>query len=479
MIKNSLYSILKTLSMLLFPLMTISYASRVLEPDGMGQINFANSMINIMIMFASLGVSNYGVRECAAVRDDKVKLSKTVKELLTINLIMTAVIYMILFLMLILIDDLKSRTQVILIYSCLIMFTILGMEWLFNAIEDFKYIALRVFAIQVISFLLVILFVKNEGDVWKYAVIHVFSVGGGYLVSFIYSRKFIDYKTKCRLELKKHIKPMLNLFITAAFVNIYVSLDSVMLGFMTSDESIGLYSTAYKISSILCAIITAALVAVVPRISYYAERGMINEYKILLKKAMEFTLMLSIPITFGALMFGDYLVVILGGSEFKSAALSSEILSFRLMAGSINSLLVYNLFIPLKKDKYAIIVTAAAAATDIILNIFLIPEFKHVGTAISTVAAELVLFIIGMILSRKLIDFSEPFKKIWQYIIAAIPIIPICYFLSLAGMNDIIYVLISTVISAAVYFIILIAMKNTLVFEFLDKVKSKLAAYKK
>lgn len=335
------------------------------------------------------------------------------------------------------------------------------------------------FAIQAVSFVFIILFVKNENDVWKYAVIHVLATCGGYIVSLVYSGKFIDYKLKCKLDLKKHIKPMFDLFITAAFANIYISLDTVMLGLMTNDEYVGLYSTAYKISAILGAIISAALTAVIPRIAYYAEQGLIGEYKVVLNKAIGFTLMLSIPMSVGAFMFGDYLVVILGGAEFKSAILPSKILAFRLITGSINFFFIGNLFVPLKKDKYAIAVTAAAAATDIILNIILIPHFKHVGTAISTVAAELVLFVIGMILSRKLIDLAEPFKKIWQYIIAAVPIIPICYLFSLAGMNDIVYILISAAVSAAVYFAVLIAMKNTLIFEFLDNIKSKLTELKK
>lgn len=479
MLKNSFFNVLKNVVTLLFPLLTFSYASRVLLPEGMGRIDFVKSITTILTSIALLGMRSYGARECARIRDDKIKLSKTVKELLAINMVMVIFTYAVLFFMLYTNEKLYSYKQLVIIYGFLIVLNAIGVEWLYIALEDFKYIAIRTCCVQIIALFLMLIFVKNEDDIWIYASIQVLSSGGAFLLSFIHSHKYIDYHIKCRLEIKKHIKPLLLLFLTGIFIDMYVSLDSAMLGAMTEDKYVGYYSSAYKVSSALCSIVSALLVVAVPRISYYAERCEKEKLFVLMKKTMSIALMLNIPISLGAFMLSDYLVIILSGAKYVAATSASRVLAFRMLVGPINSLLIYNLFVPMKKDLYAVIVTAAAAITDIVVNLILIPNLQHTGAAISTVAAEFVIFLIGMMLSRKLIDFSEPFKKIWQYIIASVPIIPICYFLSLVGMNDIIYVLISAVISATVYFIILIAMKNTLIFEFYEKVKGIFSALKK
>lgn len=477
MLKNSFFNVLKNVLTLLFPILTFSYASRILMPEGMGQIDFSKSLMSILIMISMLGMRHYGTRECARVRNNKEQLSKTFKELLLINFVTTLIAYLVLLFIFLFFEKAQEYKLIVMIYSLLIMLNTIGVEWLYTALEDFKYIALRTCGVQVVSLILMLIFVRDEDDVWIYAVIQVLSSGGSYIFGFFHSRKFVDYKQKCKLEIKKHIKPMMLLFMTGAFIEIYVSLDSVMLGSMTSDRYVGYYSSAYKVSSALCSIILAILQVMVPRISYYAEHGLIDELKSTMKKAFSFTLMLDIPISIGAFMLSDYLVIILSGTDFIAATSASKVLALRMLVGPINFLLIYNLFVPIKKDIYAVIVTSAAAITDIVVNLLLIPKMNHTGAAVSTVAAEVVIFIIGMILSRKLIDFSEPFKKIWQYIIAAVPIVPICYFLSLIDINDIVYVLLSVAISAAVYFTILLAMKNELIFEFWSIVKRKIKSH--
>jgi hypothetical protein len=82
---NVAMNMILTSSSFIFPLITVPYASRTLGTYGTGAVAFAQSTTNYFALFALLGMSSYGVRECARVRDDNVKLSKLVQELLVKN----------------------------------------------------------------------------------------------------------------------------------------------------------------------------------------------------------------------------------------------------------------------------------------------------------------------------------------------------------------------------------------------------------
>ena len=73
---NFVFNFIKVLLSLIFPLITFPYASRILLPEGIGKVDFANSIIAYFILIASLGINTYAIREGAKVRDDKEKLSK-------------------------------------------------------------------------------------------------------------------------------------------------------------------------------------------------------------------------------------------------------------------------------------------------------------------------------------------------------------------------------------------------------------------
>ena len=55
--KNAFYSFLRVFIGLLFPLVTFPYASRILLPEGIGKVNFANSIISYFILLGNLGIS--------------------------------------------------------------------------------------------------------------------------------------------------------------------------------------------------------------------------------------------------------------------------------------------------------------------------------------------------------------------------------------------------------------------------------------
>ena len=144
---NLIANSIKTLMGIIFPLITFPYASRVLGAAGIGKVNYASSIISYFSMFAALGISTYAVREGARIRDDKEKFSKFAKEMLNINLCTTVISYLALLIFLSL-PILGNYKKLLVISSATIVFTTIGMEWLFTIKEEYANITKRAIQFQ-------------------------------------------------------------------------------------------------------------------------------------------------------------------------------------------------------------------------------------------------------------------------------------------------------------------------------------------
>lgn len=139
-----------TMSTFIFPLITFPYVSRILLPEGTGKVSFATSIVSYFAMIAQLGIPTYGIRACARVRDDKKKLSKTVHEIFTINIVMSATAYVLFAIALCVVPKLRADKVLMIIVSSTIFFNTIGMSWLFGALEKYKHIHCPNQAIQVL-----------------------------------------------------------------------------------------------------------------------------------------------------------------------------------------------------------------------------------------------------------------------------------------------------------------------------------------
>lgn len=462
---NSFYSVLKTIASLIFPVISFSYASRILLPEGMGKIDFSKSFVVYFTLLAMLGIQNYGIRECARIRDDKVALSKTTREIMRINFVSVLIAYAVFGVVIYFVDSLSPYRELLLINCLSIGLTAVGMEWLYNAVEDYKYIAVRTCIVQVVSLICMLIFVRSPGDTAKYAAIQVMSNGGAFLLNFIHSRKYIDWKSHFVLDCRRHIQPILALFLMSALIQVFTVMDSTMLGFLTNDQSVGLYSASHKISGIVSSAICSITIVLTPRIAYYAEKDMFEDVKTLSVKALNCIFMLCIPASVGLIMLSMPILMMFSGNSFAEADMTSKIMSLRNLFVPMNTFIVLHMFIPLKKEKYNLVSTGAAAALNFAMNMVLIPRLLQNGAAIATVAAEFIEFVINLYYFSRFVSLKLVFKDIWYYVIAAVPIIPICYFLSITDMNIILYVMLSVVLSLTVYFGILFLVKNPLIMD--------------
>ena len=470
-----------TVSNFLFPLIIFPYVSRVLLPEGTGKVAFALSIVSYFTLFASFGVETYGIRAIAQVRDDKDRLSKTMHELLFINIISMVIVYIALVIAISVVPKFAMEKELFWVTSLFVLFTIIGIEWLYKGLEKYQYITIRTIVFKIASLFLVFLFVKEKSDYIIFAFISIFAIVGSGVLNLINSRKLINYTLYSEYEFKKHLKPMFVLFLTSMAIAIYTSLDEGLLGLLSSPEQVGYYNAAVRVKGILFTLITSLGVVLLPRLSYYVENHMETEFHEALAKSTNFIIVIAASVVIFFTLFAKETILILAGENYVASIIPLQIVVWALILSAITNILGIQILLPLKKDKQLLFSVLCAATVDVIANFLLVPKLAAVGTALSVIAAELSVLIVQIIILRQYIKILFSGLQLHKIIIALLIAIACALFVReiVVNTSTLIIFLCSSSVFFLAYFIILLLLKEKFIMYVYHTIYTKFIAYRR
>lgn len=391
---NFIMNAILTVSSVIFPMITFPYYSRILGAEGTGSIGFAISVVAYFTMIASLGVPTYGIRACAKVRDNKEKLSQTVQELLIINGITTALMYIAFFISLSVVPKFGEQKEVLLMVSISIVLNTMGVQWLYSALEKYSYITLCTLVFKILGIVLMFAFIHKPEDYILYGGISAIASYGSGILNFINMRKYVTFKKTGPYDFKRHIKPILTFFLMAASISIYTNLDKVMLGFMKTNTDVGYYDASVRIKTILVSVVTSLGTVLLPRMSFYIEKGEKEAFNRTLTKAFRFVMVAATGLMVFFILFARESILLLSGNEFLPAVLPMQLLMITLLLIGLSNITGIQILTPLGEEQKVLISILAGAILDFILNLFLIPRYASAGAAFATVMAELVVLVV-------------------------------------------------------------------------------------
>lgn len=316
--KNILLNGINTVSGIVFPIITFPYAARILLPDGIGAITFLNSIINYIILFTSLGIPMYAVKEVAKFRDDIDKRDKITIEIIILSTLLCIIGYVAVFLLAQYIPQIHKQASLFYVLSLSIVFTSIGVNWFYQGIEDFKFITIRAIVIRSLAALSLFLFVRNESDLLIYGIITVGSTVGNNIINFFHLHKHINVRKIGfrELDIARHVKPSLQVFILNLIISLYIQLNSIMLGFISGDEAVGYFTAGTKISHIGLTIIGSLSYVLLPRCSNLLSSGDRSGFAAIIKKSVKVTIALSLPMATGLIILAYPITVIFCGYDY-------------------------------------------------------------------------------------------------------------------------------------------------------------------
>lgn len=388
--KNFLLNALLTASSFIFPIITFPYVSRILLPEGTGNVSFATSVISYFSMFAQLGIPTYGIRVCAKVRDDRERLSRAAHELLAISLLTSLIAYAALFGLLRLVPRFQSDRPLYWIISATILLNTIGMEWLYKALEQYSYITVRSIAFKLVALVLTFALVHAREDYVIYGGVSIFAASASNILNLVNARRHIDFRYLGGYDLKRHLRPILFFFAMACATTVYTNLDTVMLGLMATKADVGYYQAAVKIKTVLVGVVTALGPVVLPRASYYIEQGDVEQFRRIGRKALNLVLVASLPLMLYFMLFARPGILLLSGSAFMGSVTPMRVIMPTLLFIGITNILGIQILVPTDRESVVLRSVVAGAVVDVIVNALLIPRMASTGAAIGTVVAEAV-----------------------------------------------------------------------------------------
>lgn len=465
----------------IFILLTIPYTTRILGVENLGKVEYVTSIIQYFIMFTSLGMPIYGIREIAKTSDSVYKRTKIVIELGIILVITTIIGYVVLFFLLNNINGFKELKTLILIMSIWIFFNNIGFDWFYQGIENQIYITIRYIFIRILTLFLMYLLIKNENDFVKYGMIVVFMNSGSNILNLINIKKYLSFEdiNLKNINIIKHLKPVITISITVISASIYQQLDVVMLGNI-NDKIVAYYTVPNKLIRLVIILITALGTVLLPRISNCIKNNDVENYKKYINYSIKYILMISIPSVVGIFLLADNIILIMAGEKFIESILTMRVLVFILFIVGIAYFLSFQILYPYNKEKYHTYSVTIAAVINFIFNYIMIPKYYQNGAAIGTIIAELTGVMLMLYFTRNYLKEIEFYNlKNLKYFISSIVMGIVILFIKSLNLGAFFTLLISISLGSIIYFMILFFLKEDIVIQGFNIIKNKLIKEKK
>jgi len=434
--KNLFYNFILSVSGIIFPLITFPYSTRILGPGGIGSVNFIDSITAYFILFATLGIPAYGIRETAKRRNDKEALNKFCSEMLIFHFISTFIFTVFYLIAALVLPDLKNHLNLIFIGIGILFLNVISVEWFFIGIEKFQYISIRSLVSKVISVILLFVFLKKGSSSTVYYLIGASGPAINSIYNFIIFNKYCKVKVT-GLTIKKHLKPLATIFGSSLAASVYLLMDNIILGFIKGEEEVGLYSTAVRIAKVPLALIGAISAVIIPQISFAFSKGNFDEIKSLVNKSYSYISVAGIPIAFGLYVASSFLVHSFAGEKFIGAIIALQILSPVIILVGLNNLFAIQILAAMDKEDLLLRSVVAGMIFSLAVNIALIPLLSYKGAAITNLLTELVVTLVAYFYVHRHINIDITLnKKVFlQCLAGAAAFIPIAYGIRSLSLN--------------------------------------------
>ncbi len=467
---NFIMNLIIIITQMIYPLLSFMYIARILTTVGVGKVNFAISIVSYFVLIASLGIPVYGMREIARNRENKKKVTEIFFELFFINVIMMLIAYLVFIVVVAVTPRFRNESYLFFIISAQILLSVLNISWFYQGMEEFEKVAKRNVFIKLLSFLLLFLFVKKGDDYLEYSIIYVFAEYGTAFLNLFGLKDFFKWREMPKkINYKKHIKATFTFFSLSMAATFFGNLDKTMIGFISGDEQVAIYTTGFKAIYILYPLIVSLGGVIIPRISFYIQNNNYEKALNLISKNIIFVLITGVPCVLYFYYFSEPIINIFVGEAYKESVLIMKLVVIYPILTGLWDIFQNQVMIPLGKEKQAVIITLIGIAVNGILNIPLIFRYGAAGAATSLICSEVIILILYLIILKNYSKFSITFNLLFRYIIIFSSIWIILKMISKCNFrNDLVTLTVAGILLIACYFILLSIFKVPIFMEAQD-----------
>lgn len=474
--KNTIYKSMLSLVNIVVPIIIGPYIMRLLDVELYGTYNRVYAEFQMFLAFASFGVYTFGVREISKIRNDKEKISKLFSNLFLISLI-SNILIILMYIAYSIFTSSGIATTIYLIMSIQIVANIFYVEFVNEALENYKFITTKSIIVKIIYFASILLFIRNKDDVILYAIIVSLTNFLNNIVSFIYAKSKIKFNFK-DIEFKKYLKPLLAVLIITNLDLLYSQLDRVMLGKYVNDVAVTLYYVPYYVVSTLVAIPYSIINVSIPRLSYILKNEGKEKYIEKLNNSISSLMFVIVPMCLGIFVVAKEVIYIYAGDKYMTAVIPLMIACITRIFISLESVMNNLVMYPNDLENRILKVSLCCGLLNLTMNYILVYlKLLTPATALITTGfAEIIIVLWHYIYARKNMKLNIEIisKRNTIYFILGLLFIPISLIIRSLNLGFITTLALIIMTCSIMYFIVLYIKKDNNLLFILDKLKRKL-----
>lgn len=471
-LKNYLYNMSFQILAIIIPLVTVPYISRVLGSEAVGINAYTNAIMTYFVMIANVGLTVYGNRAISYSRDSLEERSQKFWEIVSLKLIMASISILLLFAF---ISIYGKYSNYLILQSIQIISAAFDISWFFTGLEDFKKTVTRNIIVKIVSAILILTLVKDVGDLSLYILIVTLSTLLGNLTLWTYLRKMIKPIRLSQISLHTHLVPVFVLFVPQLATQLFMTMNKLILGNLSTLSQTGYFDNADKIVRILLPAIVAVGAVIFPRIANSYKRNNSDEVQKYLMLAFDSVNLISFPIVFGLISINTEFSTIYFGPDFIGIDLVLGILVIELLFMGWSSVLGNQFLVAIDKTKGLTVSVIIGTFVLVLTSIFLIPQFGAAGAALTSVVGEMVIALIQIYYVKKYVEIGILFREIPKYLLASITMFIIVFLVNSLPLGNFTMIVIKVLVGGLVYLSSLYLLKPRILSEsvVMDTIKGK------
>lgn len=468
-LKNYAYNLSYQLLVIILPIITTPYVTRVFSSDDLGTYGYFNSIVTYFILLATLGVANYGTKVISGHRKE---IQKNFWGIYSLQLGATVLSMSLYALLCLTLPFMQNPVAYILGLS--LASKGLDISWLFQGLEDFRKITVRNITVKLVGVISIFLFVKSANDLYLYVFLLTIFELLGQLSMWLPAREFIG-RPHFDLEYAGyHLKPIILLFLPQIAISLYVTLDRTMLGALASTNDVGIYDQALKLVNILLTLVTSLGSVMLPRVANLLATG--DHRAVNKMHEMSFLIynLVIFPIMAGILIVNDDFVQFFLGQDFQNARYAIAIMIFRMFFIGWTNIMGIQILIPHNKNKEFMVSTTVPAILSVGLNLLFLPKFGYIGAAIVSVLTEALVWGIQLFYTRIYLKEVTILKPMFKIIVASCLMYTILLYLKTSlSFSPILNVVVYAVLGVIIYLVCILVFKVVRLKELKEQLSKK------
>ncbi len=472
LVTNYLYNLSYQLLILITPIITLPYVSRVLGLENVGLFNFFQSLVSYFILLGTVGMNLYGQREVAFCKKNRFRRTRVFCELQIIRFVtVTASAFLYYF---IIIKNSTGYSRYYALFLVEIIAAFFDVSWFFQGVEDFRVQAIRNFFTKTLGVVAVFTLVKTENDLDVYIVCYCLIAVFSNVIMWFSLPKYLGRTNIQLFGILKHIAPIILMFLPQIAISAYAYLDKIMIRIFFGQEygylEVGYYSQAEKITKIVLTVVTSLGAVMLSRVANRYSAGDIKAIHKYIKKSFNFLFVIAFPAAMGLMAVSKDMIPWFLGEDYKKSAICMMVLAPIILFIGVSNIIGTQYLLPTNRVKEYTVSVAVGLVVNVAFNSLLIGSYGSIGAAISTVLAELTVTMVQIRFAKRDFDIKGILLGGWRSLLSALIMGAVVGLAAYFMESELISTLIQVGIGIVVYFVMLLVLKEPFVFGFASKI---------